>query len=219
MLYQNDAFGEDLKKGFNDAAKGSEIEVVAEESYEVTDPTVQSQMSKLKASGADTFLNITTPKFSAQAIAATAKLGWKPLHLLNNVGASKLLVLTPVGLENAQDIVSTTYYKDPEDPQWADDPAMTEYKAALKKYVPKANPNDPNHVFGWGAAATMVQALKGMKEPTREAFMESVRNLDHRRADPAAGHPGQDRRPTTATRSRRCRSCSSRTRTGSCRTR
>jgi branched-chain amino acid transport system substrate-binding protein len=178
VLYQNDAFGEDLLNGFKEAIKGTSVKIVAEESYEVTDPTVSSQVAKLADSGADTFLNITTPKFSAQAIAAVAKLGWKPLHILNNVGASKALVLQPAGLENAQGIVSTSYYMDPEDPQWADDPAMKEYDAAMKKYAPRANPDDPFHIFGWGAASTMVEALEGMKEPTRKALMDSVRNLD-----------------------------------------
>ena len=178
VLYQNDAFGEDLLNGFKDAVEGTNVEIVAEESYEVTDPTVSSQMAKLAASDADTFLNITTPKFSAQAIAAVAKLGWKVLHILNNVGASKALVLEPVGLENAQGIVSTSYFMDPEDPQWADDPAMTEYKQALEEHEPRADPNDPFHVYGWAVANTMVEALKGMEEPTREALMDSVRNMD-----------------------------------------
>jgi branched-chain amino acid transport system substrate-binding protein len=178
VLYQNDAFGEDLLNGFKEAIKGTSVEIVAEESYEVTDPTVSSQMAKLANSDADTFLNISTPKFSAQAIAAQAKLGWKVLHILNNVGASKALVLEPVGLENAQGIVSTAYFMDPEDPQWADDPAMKEYKQALEKHEPRANANDPFHVYGWAVASTMVEALKGMKEPTREALMDSVRNMD-----------------------------------------
>ena len=97
VLYQNDAFGEDLLNGFKKATEGTDIEVVAEESYEVTDPTVSSQMSKLASSDADTFLNITTPKFGAQAIVAADKLGWKVLHIINNVSASKLLVLEPGG--------------------------------------------------------------------------------------------------------------------------
>jgi branched-chain amino acid transport system substrate-binding protein len=178
VLYQNDAFGEDLLNGFKAAIEGTNVEVVAEESYEVTDPTVASQMSKLAASDADTFLNITTPKFSAQAIAAAAKMGWKVLHILNNVGASKKLVLEPVGLENAQGIVSTSYFMDPEDPQWADEPAMKEYKDALAKHEPRADPEDPFHVYGWAVASTMVEALAGMEEPTRDALMDSVRNLD-----------------------------------------
>jgi branched-chain amino acid transport system substrate-binding protein len=178
VLYQNDAFGEDLLNGFKEAINGTNIEIVAEESYEVTDPTVSSQMSKLASSDADTFLNITTPKFSAQAIAAQAKLGWKVLHILNNVGASKKLVLEPVGLENAQGIVSTSYFMDPEDPQWADDPAMVEYKAGLAKHEPRADPEDPFHVYGWAVANTMVRALEGMEEPTREALMDSIRSMD-----------------------------------------
>jgi branched-chain amino acid transport system substrate-binding protein len=178
VLYQNDAFGEDVLNGFKGAIKDTDIEIVAEESYEVTDPTVSSQMAKLASSDADTFLNITTPKFSAQAIAAAAKLDWKVLHILNNVGASKKLVLEPVGLENAQGIVSTSYFMDPEDPQWADDPAMTEYKDALETHEPRADPEDPFHVYGWAVASTMVKALQGMEEPTREALMDSVRNMD-----------------------------------------
>ena len=177
-LYQNDGFGKNLLGGFEKAIQGSGIKLVAKESYEVTDPTVASQISKLAASGADTFLNVTTPKFSAQAIAAIAKSDWKPLHILNNVGASKTLVLTPAGLDNAKGIISTTYFKDPEDPKWASDGAMREYKATLKRFSPRSNPNDPFHVYGWGAAQTMVTALKNMKQPTREAFMDAARHLD-----------------------------------------
>jgi branched-chain amino acid transport system substrate-binding protein len=178
VLYQNDAFGEDLLNGFKKAIEGSDITVVAEESYEVTDPTVSSQMSKLASSDADTFLNITTPKFGAQAIVAADKLGWKVLHIINNVSASKLLVLEPAGLDKAQGLISTAYFKDPASPEWADDAAMKEFKDGLKRFEPRANPEDPNCVYGWSAAATMVEALKGMKEPTRDAFMDSVRNMD-----------------------------------------
>ncbi len=178
VLYQNDAFGEDLLNGFKKAIEGTDIQVVAEESYEVTDPTVSSQMSKLASSDADTFLNISTPKFGAQAIVAADKLGWKVLHIINNVSASKLLVLQPAGLDKSQGLVSTAYFKDPAGPEFADDDAMKEFKDGLKKFEPRANPEDPNCVFGWCAAATMVEALRGMKEPTRDALMDSVRNMD-----------------------------------------
>jgi branched-chain amino acid transport system substrate-binding protein len=178
VLYQNDGFGKDLLGGFEQAVEGSGIKVVAKESYEVTDPTVASQVKKLAGSGADTFLNITTPKFSAQAIATIAKSDWEPLHILNNVGASKTLVLKPAGLDNAKGIVSTAYFKDPEDPQWASDEAMQEYKTALRKYKPRANPNEPFHVYGWAAASTMAEALKQMKQPTRQALMDAVRGLN-----------------------------------------
>jgi branched-chain amino acid transport system substrate-binding protein len=178
VLYQNDGFGKDLLGGFEEAIKGSGIRVVAKESYEVTDPTIATQMRELAGSGADTFLNITTPKFSAQAIVAVARSDWKPLHILNNVGASKTLVLEPAGLENAKGIVSTAYFKDPEDPRWDQDRAMNEYQTALRKYAPRANPNDPFNLYGWAVAQTMVEALKNMDEPTRESLMDSVRSLN-----------------------------------------
>jgi branched-chain amino acid transport system substrate-binding protein len=178
VLYQNDGFGKDLLGGFEKGIEGTDVKVVAKESYEVTDPTITSQIRKLAGSGADTFLNITTPKFSALAIATIAKSDWRPLHILNNVGASKTLVLKPVGLENAKGIISATYFKDPEADQWADDPAMKEYKAGMMKFAPRADPNESFCAYGWAAAATMVEALKNMKEPTREALMESVRSMD-----------------------------------------
>jgi branched-chain amino acid transport system substrate-binding protein len=180
VLYQNDGFGKNLLGGFEKAIEGSNIKIVGRESYEVTDPTIGSQMSKLAASGADTFLDITTPKFSAQAIVAVAKSDWKPLHILNNVGASKTLVLTPAGLDNAKGIVSTAYFKDPEDPRWANDSAMRAYKADMKKYAPRANANDPFEVYGWAVADTMTEALKQMKSPTRDDLMEAVRNMNYR---------------------------------------
>ena len=178
VLYQNDAFGEDLLNGFKEATEGTNVEVVAEESYEVTDPTVSSQMSKLASSDADTFLNITTPKFGAQAIVAADKLGWKVLHIINNVSASKLLVLEPAGLDKSQGLISTAYFKDPASPEWENDDSMMEFKDALAEHEPRANPEDPNTVYGWAAASTMVEALKGMEEPTRQALMDSARSLD-----------------------------------------
>ena len=178
VLYQNDGFGKDLLGGFEKAIEGSGVTIAAKESYEVTDPTITSQIRKLAGSGADTFLNITTPKFSALAIATIAKSDWKPLHILNNVGASKTLVLTPVGLENGKGIVSATYFKDPDSPDWTDDEAMKEYKDNMKKFAPRADPNESFCAYGWAAAATMVEALKNMKEPTRESLMESIRSID-----------------------------------------
>src|SRR5215211_8374456 len=178
VLYQNDGFGKDLLGGFEEAVGDSGIQVVDKESYNVTDPTVAAQVGRLARSGADTFLNITTPKFSAQAIATIAKSDWKPLHILNNVGASKTLVLKPVGFENAKGIVSTQYFKDPDSPEWADDEAMKEYKDNVKKFEPRANPSDSFTAYGWTAAATMVKALDDMKEPTRDALMDSIRSMD-----------------------------------------
>jgi branched-chain amino acid transport system substrate-binding protein len=178
VLYQNDAYGKDLLTGFAAGIAGSGIKVVDRQSYEATDPSVASQVKQLAGSGADVFLDITTPKFAAQAIATVAQTGWKPLHILNNVAASKAQVLAPVGLAHAQGIITTEYFKDPEDPRWAADPAMLAYKAGLARYAPDANPNDPFNVYGWAAADTMAQALRRMAQPTRQALMDAVRHLD-----------------------------------------
>jgi branched-chain amino acid transport system substrate-binding protein len=177
VLYQNDAYGKDLLGGFKTGIEGSGIQIVKEQSYEATAPSVASQVKQLAGSGADVFLNISTPKFAAQSIATIAQTTWKPLHVLNNVAASKAQVLQPVGLKNAQGIVSTAYFKDPEDQQWASDAAMVEYKTNLAKYEPDANPDDPYNAYGWTVANTMVEALKQMREPTRAALMDTVRNL------------------------------------------
>jgi branched-chain amino acid transport system substrate-binding protein len=201
-LYQNDAFGKDLLNGFKSAIQGSGVQVTAAESYEVTDPTVDSQVSKLATSKADVFLDITTPKFGAQAIHRLTEVNWKPLHILNNVAASKTLVLKPAGLAASKGIVSVSYFKDPEDPRWANDPAMMEYKAGLKQYAPKADPNEPFNVYGWAAANTMAEALKQMKSPTRQALMDTIRNMNLNiplllpgvsvRTSPTDGYPIQD---------------------------
>ena len=177
VLYQNDGFGKDLLGGFKQGISGSDIKIVKAESYNATDPTVAAQVGRLARSGADTFLSITTPKFAAQGIATVAKSGWKPLQILNNVGADKNLVLKPVGLENAKGAISTSYFKDPQDPQWADDAAMKEYKDAMKQYAPKADPEDAFNMYGWTAATTMAKALEQMKKPTRAALMDAVRNM------------------------------------------
>jgi branched-chain amino acid transport system substrate-binding protein len=178
VLYQNDGFGKDLLNGFKQGIAGSNIKLGRQESYNVTDPTVAAQVGRLARSGDDTFLDITTPKFGAQAIATVAKSGWKPLHILNNVGADKNLVLKPVGLQNAKGIVSTAYFKDPQTAQWADDPAVKEYRAALKKYSPKSDPEDAFNMYGWTVATTMAKTLEQMKEPTRASLMDAVRHMD-----------------------------------------
>jgi branched-chain amino acid transport system substrate-binding protein len=177
VLYQNDGFGKDLLGGFQTGIAGSGVKVVKKETYNATDPTVAPQVSQLARSGADTFLSITTPKFAAQGIATVAKSGWKPLQILNNVGADKNLVLKPVGLANAKGAISTAYFKDPQDPQWANDAAVKEYRSALKKYSPKSDPDDAFNMYGWTVATTMAKALEAMKQPTRAALMDAVRNM------------------------------------------
>jgi branched-chain amino acid transport system substrate-binding protein len=180
VLYQNDDYGKDYLKGFEDGlgAKAKTM-IVSKQSYEVTDPTIDSQMNSLKASGADTFFNITTPKFAAQAIKKAAEIGWKPTHYLNQVSASVGAVLTPAGLGNSVGIISTQYFKDPTDPQWLSDPAMNEWREFMKKYYPSGDLNDAFNVYGPLVAQTLIQALKQAgNDLTRANVMKQAASLD-----------------------------------------
>ncbi|OQW57219.1 MAG: branched-chain amino acid ABC transporter substrate-binding protein [Proteobacteria bacterium SG_bin9] len=180
ILYQNDDYGKDLLKGVKDGfgAKGASM-IVAEASYEVSEPTIDSHIVKLKASGADTFISITTPKFGAQSIKKVAELGWKPLFILNNVAASIGSVMKPAGFENGQDIVSANYAKDAVDPQWKDDPGMKNFDAFLQKYIPEANRTDGSVMFGYNTAQTMVHVLKAADDNlTRENIMKQAASLN-----------------------------------------
>src|SRR5690349_24723725 len=132
VLFQNDDYGKDYLKGLKDGlgAKAASM-IVAEESYETSEPTIDSHIVRLKSTGADVFMNITTPKFAAQAIKKVAEVGWKPLHFLNNVSASVGSVIKPAGFENARDIISAAYLKDTTDKQWANDPGMKDFIAFM----------------------------------------------------------------------------------------
>src|SRR5499427_442573 len=143
VLYQNDDYGKDYVKGLKDGLKGK-IRIVAEVPYETTDPTVDSQIINLKASGADVFFNVATPKFAAQAIKKIAELGWKPVHLLNNVSQSVGSVLKPAGLDNAKGVLTTAYLKDPTDPTWKNDPAYKKWSAFMDKYYPDGDKTSTN---------------------------------------------------------------------------
>jgi ABC-type branched-subunit amino acid transport system substrate-binding protein len=179
VLFQNDDYGKDYLKGLKDGlgAKAASM-IVAEESYETSEPSIDNHIVKLKATGADVFVNITTPKFAAQAIKKNAELGWKPLHFLNNVSASVGSVIKPAGYENAQDIISASYSKDPTDKQWDNDPGMKEFYAFMAKYFPEGNKLDGLTVVGYGAAQTLVQVLKQCGDDlTRENVMKQAANL------------------------------------------
>ena len=180
VLYQNDDYGKDYLKGFEDGlGDKAKTMIVAKVTYEVTDPTVDSQMVTLKASGADVFFNITTPKFAAQAIKKAGEIGWKPLHYLNNVSSSVGSVLTPAGLDNSQGIITTAYIKDPTDPQWANDKGYQEWVAFMKKYIPQGNLADGFNVYGYTAAQGLVQVLKQAGDNlTRENVMKQAASLD-----------------------------------------
>jgi branched-chain amino acid transport system substrate-binding protein len=179
VLYQNDDYGKDYLKGLKDGlgAKAASM-IVAEESFETTEPTIDSHIVKLKSSGADVFVDIATPKFAAQAIKKVAEVGWKPLHFLNNVSASVGSVIRPAGYENAQDIISAAYLKDASDPQWNDDPGMKEFYAFMTKDFPEGDKLDGGTVVGYGVAQTLVQVLKQCGDNlTRENIMKQAANI------------------------------------------
>ena len=178
VLYQNDDFGKDYLKGLQDGFGTEASMIVAEEGYETSEPTIDSHIDKLKASGADTFISITTPKFAAQAIMRVAELGWKPLQIVSNVSASVGGVMKPVGFEIAQGILSAAYAKDGADPQWDNDPGMKKFSAFLQKYYPDGNKLDGATVFGYGAAQTLVKVLEMCGDDlTRANVMRQAANL------------------------------------------
>ena len=176
ILYQNDDYGKDLVRGLKDGLHGK-MRIVAEMPYEVSDPTVDSQIVTLKSSGADVFSNVTTPKFAAQAIKKVAEIGWKPVHLLSRV-ASYVAVLKPAGFENAQGILTANFSKDPTDPAWSDDPALKEWLGFMDKYYPDGDKTSSAVVNAYLQAQTLVQVLQQCGDNlTRENVMKQAANL------------------------------------------
>ena len=179
VLFQNDDYGKDYLKGLKDGlgAKAASM-IVAEESYETTEPSVDNHIVKLKSTNADIFVNITTPKFAAQAIKKMAEVQWKPLHFLNNVSASVGSVIKPAGYENSQDIISAAYLKDASDKQWDNDPGMKEFYAFLAKDFPEGNKLDGSVVVGYGVSQTLVKVLQMCGDNlTRENVMKQAASL------------------------------------------
>jgi ABC-type branched-subunit amino acid transport system substrate-binding protein len=179
VLFQNDDYGKDylkgLKEGLGDKAASM---IVAEESFETTEPTIDNHIVKLKSTGADIFFDVGTPKFAAQAIKKVAEIDWKPLHILNNVSASVGAVIKPAGYENAQGIISAAYLKDPSDPQWENDPGMKQFLDFLAKDFPDGNKLDGSVVVGYGVAQTMVQVLQQCGDNlTRDNIMRQAASL------------------------------------------
>ena len=178
ILYQNDDYGKDVLQGFKNGLGAKTGMIVKEVTYEVSDPTVDSQMVQLQSSGADTFINITTPKFAAMAVRKAYDSGWKPVQYLNNVGAAVGSVLVPAGLEKSAGVITTRYLKDPTDKAFANDAAVLEWTAFMKKYYPDGNLLDSNPFYGWAVAQTMVQVLKQCGDNlTRENVMKQAASL------------------------------------------
>ena len=184
ILYQNDDYGKDYLKGMKDGLGDKASMIVKEVSYEVADPTVDSQIVQLQASGADTFFNITTPKFAAQAIRKAYDIGWKPTHYLNNVSASIGSVLKPAGLEKSVGLISTQYLKDPLDEQWKDDASVKGWRDFMGKYYPEGNLADASNMYGYTVAQTLHQVLKQAgNNLTRDNVMKQAAALKGYRAE------------------------------------
>ena len=179
ILFQNDDYGKDYVKGLKDGLgeKAAKM-VIAEVSYEVTDPTVDSQIVTLKASGADTFFNVTTPKFAAQAIRKVHDIGWRPLHILNQVSASVGAVLTPAGLDKSIGLVTANYFKDPIDPQWQNEAEFKAYSVWMKKYFPEGDMRDSLNIVGYLVAQGVVHVLKACGDDlSRENIMKQMTSI------------------------------------------
>jgi branched-chain amino acid transport system substrate-binding protein len=179
VFYANDDFGKDYVAGLKEVfgARASSI-LIAEESYETTEPSIDSHIVKLKGTGADVFVNISTPKFAAQAIKKMHELEWKPMHVMTDVSISIGAVMKPAGLEASEGVLSAGYLKDASDPQWKDDEGMKKFMAFVDKYMPGANISDTNLVYGYAAAQTMAQVLKQSGDNlTRENVMKQAASL------------------------------------------
>jgi branched-chain amino acid transport system substrate-binding protein len=179
VLYQNDDYGKDYLKGLKDGLdQQAQKMIVKEASHEVTDPTVDSQIVTLQASGADTFFILATPKFAAQAIRKAHDIGWRPMTFINNVSSSVAAVLQPAGLDKSVGLITALYLKDPTDPQWENDAAMKIWFDWMKKYYPEGDVKDIFNVYGYAAAQTLVQVLRQCGDDlTRENIMRQAANL------------------------------------------
>jgi branched-chain amino acid transport system substrate-binding protein len=179
IIYQNDDLGRDyltgLKEGLGDKAKTM---IVAETSYELTDPTIDSQIVKLKTVGADLVFDASTPKFAAQAIKKIADLDWKPVHILDINATSVGAVMKPAGLENSKGVISVNYGKDPLDPVWKDDPGMKKYFAFMAKYYPEGDKDSIFNTYGYSTTQLLIQVLKQCGDDlTRENVMKQATSL------------------------------------------
>ena len=178
VLYQNDDMGKDYLKGLKDGLAGDPSRIVAEESYEVAEPTIDSHVVRLKSSNPDVIIFFTTPKFGAQAIKKVGEMNWKPVTIVSNVSASTATVMRPAGLDNAQGVMSAAYAKDVSDPQWANDPGIKAFDDLLAKYMPEVNRVDASAMTGYNMATTMVEVLRRCGDDlTRSNIMKQAAGL------------------------------------------
>jgi ABC-type branched-subunit amino acid transport system substrate-binding protein len=180
ILYQNDDFGKDYLIGFQEGLGAEKAKVlVAEVPFEVTAPTVDSQVVQVKAANPDIFVNVGTPKFAAQAIKKIGEMNWTPVQFITNVSTSLTAVLRPAGLDYSKGLISAAYLKDPNDPKWAKDPGMNEFRSFMAKWSPDGDPADASTVYGYGVAKTLEQVLRQCGDDlTRANLMRQAANLD-----------------------------------------
>jgi branched-chain amino acid transport system substrate-binding protein len=175
VLMQNDDFGKDYVDGFKKSLGKDADKIVKHVTYEITDPTVDSQIIQLKDSDANVFFNVSTPKFAAQAIRKSADIGWKPAHYMTNVSASVAAVMKPAGFQNGQGIITAAYLKDPTDKQWENEPDMKTWRAWMAKNMPGENTSDGSYVFAYAVATLMAETLKKCGDNlTRENVMKQA---------------------------------------------
>ena len=178
IVYQNDDFGRDVLKGFKDGLGAKASMIVAELPYETSDPTIDSQIVKIKAAGANVFMSMTTPKFAAQGIKKIAELGWAPTHYIGNNASSAGSTLKAAGFDISKGIISSAYMKDPIDASWSDDPAVKKWREFLAKWDPEADKNDIYAGIGYVVAQVMVQVLRQCGDDvSRENIMKQAANL------------------------------------------
>ena len=179
ILYQNDDYGKDYVNGLMAGLGDKSSMVVAQQPYETSDPTVDSQIINLKSSGADIFLNVATPKFAAQAIKKAAEIGWKPVQLLNSVSNSVGAVLKPAGLDASKGVISAAYLKDPQDPQWNDDAGLKKWNDFMDKYYPDGDKTSSFTIYGYGVSQTLEHVLNASCDNlTREGIMKAAASID-----------------------------------------
>ncbi|HYC64635.1 MAG TPA: ABC transporter substrate-binding protein [Reyranellaceae bacterium] len=177
VLMQNDDYGKDYWEGFKDGLGKEANRVVKHVTYEVTDPTVDSQTIQMKDAGANVFFNISIPKFAAQSMRKAAEIGWKPVQYLNNVSAQVSTTMKPAGFENVQGVITAAWLKDPTDKQWENDAELKTWREWMGKYMPGANLSDVNYVYAYSVSFLMEQTLKACGDNlTRENLMKMAAN-------------------------------------------
>ena len=177
VLYQNDDYGKDFLTGLK-AALGEKTKIVAEVANEITEPTIDSQIVRLKDSGADVLLYFSTPKFTAQGLRKVKEIGWTPLQFLASPTNSVKTVLEPAGFDNAQGIITTQFTKQAGDPAWAGDAEVNEYVEFMKKWVPNDNPGDFVALSGYVIAQGIAQAIKQCGDDlTRESLLKQATSM------------------------------------------